>query len=140
MLPRLHPPHVHVFLLFSCRVGVALGSAHEEERRRQAYTRYLVESHMRFLDVRLQVRAVQTSVDRYMYIMCIYNASCRRLRLHDTYLVVSGYTHHLGLRSLLCLFCSYTLSLGVMLVDWDALALHDVVFSVPLASMQLFCL
>ena len=46
------------------RVGVALESAHKEQGKRLAYTNYLVQSHMKFLDVQLQVRAMQSTVDR----------------------------------------------------------------------------
>jgi hypothetical protein len=51
------------------QVAVVMESAHGEHTRREAYASYLVQSHMKFLDVRLQVGAVQTAVDRYQEVL-----------------------------------------------------------------------
>ena len=70
ILDQYHTQNVELMLNCYCwhippsRVGVAVWTAHEEHARRRAYSDYLIQSHMRFLDVRLQVGAVQTTVDR----------------------------------------------------------------------------
>ena len=43
---------------------MALERTHKEQEKRVAYTNYLVQSHMKFQDVQLQVGAMQTTVDR----------------------------------------------------------------------------
>ena len=61
---RYHYCHGNIESHDVSRVGVALESAHREQEKRLAYTHYLVQSHMKFLDVQVQVRAMQSTVDR----------------------------------------------------------------------------
>ena len=43
---------------------MAIECAHREQEKRKTYMDYLVKSHVRFLDVRLQVGALQSAIDR----------------------------------------------------------------------------
>jgi len=46
------------------RVEAAVESVYDDYSKRSEYTTYLVKSHQKFQDARLQVRAVQTAVNR----------------------------------------------------------------------------
>ena len=51
-------------LCLPCRVAEVLEGVHEDYMKRSAYISYLVKSHQKFQDAKLQVAAVQVAVNR----------------------------------------------------------------------------
>ena len=51
-------------LCFLCSVAEVMEGVHQDYVKRSAYISYLVKSHQKFQDAKLQVAAVQTAISR----------------------------------------------------------------------------